>query len=66
MGKLIIILSVFFISASNGQPITYAVSNAHSHNDYEQKIPFWIAYNHGFGSIEADIFLLNEPTIQLN
>jgi len=41
------------------QPAGYTVSNAHSHNDYEQKIPFWLAYQEGFGSIEADIFLHN-------
>ena len=41
------------------QPQHYTVANAHSHNDYEQKIPFWMAYNAGFGSIEADIFLVD-------
>jgi alkaline phosphatase len=30
---------------------------AHSHNDYLQQFPLWQAYNEGFGSIEADIFL---------
>jgi alkaline phosphatase len=39
--------------------VGYSVSNAHSHNDYEQKIPFWMAYQAGFGSIEADIFLVD-------
>ena len=34
------------------QPVIYKVSNAHSHNDYEQKVPFLTAYNEGFGSIE--------------
>jgi alkaline phosphatase len=29
----------------------------HSHNDYEQPIPFWTAYYAGAGSIEADIYL---------
>ena len=37
----------------------YTVANTHSHNDYEQPIPFWTAYNAAFGSIEADIFLVN-------
>ncbi|WP_417885630.1 alkaline phosphatase [Zunongwangia sp.] len=31
----------------------------HSHNDYEQKIPFWTAYAAGAVSIEADVFLKN-------
>lgn len=44
----------FSISA---QQIKYSTANAHSHNDYEQKSPFWAAWQAGFGSIEADIFL---------
>ncbi|TKK71015.1 alkaline phosphatase [Ilyomonas limi] len=48
------------VSAAFSQPVKYTVSNAHSHNDYEQKVPFWTAYNEGFGSIEADIFLDND------
>ena len=39
--------------------VGYSVANAHSHNDYEQKIPYWMAYDAGFGSIEADIFLVD-------
>ena len=35
----------------------YTVANTHSHNDYEQAIPFWLAWQAGFGSIEADIWL---------
>jgi YVTN family beta-propeller protein len=31
----------------------------HSHNDYEQKEPFFAAYRAGFSSIEADVWLLN-------
>ena len=37
----------------------YTVANTHSHNDYEQPTPFWTAYSAQFGSIEADIFLVN-------
>ncbi|HLN54518.1 MAG TPA: phosphatidylinositol-specific phospholipase C/glycerophosphodiester phosphodiesterase family protein [Bacteroidales bacterium] len=32
---------------------------AHSHNDYANVIPFWIAYYNHFSSIEADIWLVN-------
>ena len=28
----------------------------HSHNDYHQNIPFWLAYGCGLDSIEVDIF----------
>lgn len=37
----------------------YTIANTHSHNDYEQPIPFWTAYKAQFGSIEADIFLVD-------
>ncbi len=30
---------------------------SHSHNDYEQKLPFDSAYNLGFDSIEADLYV---------
>ena len=36
---------------------TYTSEDAHSHNDYEQANPFHLAYQHQFGSIEADIWL---------
>ncbi len=32
----------------------------HSHNDYEQSIPFWTAYESGLNSIEVDVFLKND------
>ena len=36
----------------------YTVANTHSHNDYEQATPFWMAWQEKFGSIEADIWLV--------
>jgi len=41
-------------------PLRYTTAQAHSHNDYEQNIPFLRAYYQQFGSIEADIFLRND------
>ena len=41
----------------------YTVQNAHSHNDYANKVPFWTAYNAHFGSIEADIYAVNGELI---
>ena len=32
----------------------------HSHNDYQQNVPFWNAYANGLNSIEVDIFLKND------
>ncbi|NDA61881.1 MAG: alkaline phosphatase [Chitinophagia bacterium] len=37
----------------------YTTARAHSHNDYEQANPFWLAFIENYGSIEADIHLLN-------
>ncbi|MBE9586867.1 alkaline phosphatase [Mucilaginibacter sp. JRF] len=36
-----------------------AINKAHSHNDYKQNIPFQQAYYAQAGSIEADVFYLN-------
>jgi len=32
----------------------------HSHNDYEQNVPFWKAFSAGATSIEADIFFIDD------
>ena len=45
------------------QPKTYTTANAHSHNDYEQPVPFHKAWQQRFGSIEADIYLRNGKLI---
>ncbi|HOX75413.1 MAG TPA: phosphatidylinositol-specific phospholipase C/glycerophosphodiester phosphodiesterase family protein [Bacteroidales bacterium] len=37
----------------------YTTLNAHSHNDYENDIPFRLAYDNRFGSVEADIWAVN-------
>ena len=41
----------------------YTPQNAHSHNDYAQEKLFHLAYNEGFGSIEADIHLVNSTLL---
>ncbi len=52
MKKLcILIFSLILFSANISAQII------HSHNDYEQKQPFFAAYNLGFDSIEADLYL---------
>ena len=35
----------------------------HSHNDYEQKRPFWGAYEAGADSIEADVYLVGNDLL---
>lgn len=57
--QLLVSFLTWLISVSVGQAqtgIAYSRAQAHSHNDYEQTIPFWQAYDQGFGSIEADIY----------
>lgn len=56
---LCLLLSLLVTAPATAQKkqATPTTAAAHSHNDYLQKFPFWQAYNEGFGSIEADIFL---------
>jgi glycerophosphoryl diester phosphodiesterase len=41
----------------------YTAAQAHSHNDYEQEKPFWLAFDAEFGSIEADLYLINDSLL---
>jgi alkaline phosphatase len=49
----------FLSIQSFSQVKNYTVANAHAHNDYMHAVPFYTAYNAGFGSIEADVFPVN-------
>ena len=44
-----------FVLSAKAQHTT---QNAHSHNDYQHESPFYEAYLHKFGSVEADIFAI--------
>jgi len=61
MKRLLITSAVFvyFVSSLYSQQANYTTANAHSHNDYVHKTPFWNAWQNSFGSIEADIILDN-------
>ena len=54
---------VFFLLVHQVIGQFYTSQNAHSHNDYAQQKIFHLAYNEGFGSIEADIHLLNNEIL---
>lgn len=59
LGAIVIIL--FWNHSISAQTIpAYTTAQAHSHNDYEQKRAFKEAYEQQFGSIEADLFLVND------
>ena len=49
-------LFILILGVSISALAQYTTLNAHSHNDYEQKTPFFLAYDAHFGSIEADIW----------
>ena len=46
------------LTASSAAPVEFH-PQAHSHNDYEQARPFHLAYENGFASYEADVFLVD-------
>jgi len=56
---VLIILLTAILFACNKPGKTYSPADAHSHNDYKQSVPFYRAYNAGFGSIEADVYAVN-------
>jgi YVTN family beta-propeller protein len=58
MKFFITIILTVCVCICTAQPLKYTAANAHSHNDYEQQMPFHLAYNESFGSIEADIYLV--------
>lgn len=62
MTKKAFILIGFLIAFFAGHT-QYTPLNAHSHNDYQNDIPFWSAYYAGFGSIEADIWAVDGELI---
>ena len=57
--KNLLFAALLFFSLVTSVKAQYSTLNAHSHNDYEQVIPFFLAYNSHFGSIEADIWAVD-------
>jgi alkaline phosphatase len=55
----LVFISIVFLLTATAQQKKYTVYNAHAHNDYIHAVPFYTAYNAGFGSIEVDIFPVN-------
>ncbi|NJB71080.1 alkaline phosphatase [Saonia flava] len=51
---------VLFLFCSNTEVKAQEAYKVHSHNDYNQQLPFWYAYSNGAASIEADLFLKND------
>jgi len=57
MKKIITLFCLQFFLFIQAQE--YSSSNIHSHNDYENPLPFYGAYSNEAGVIEADVFLVN-------
>jgi YVTN family beta-propeller protein len=61
--KPLYLISFLFLLSTHIKAQNITAANAHSHNDYAQQKPFHLAYNEGFGSIEADIHLVNNEIL---
>ena len=62
--NILVFVGILILNSAMSQNTTmYSTYNAHSHNDYENPIPFFTAYENNFGSIEADIFYFNDSLI---
>ncbi len=56
---VILVTPCVTIASCSSPKKVYTIADAHSHNDYKNSIPFYRAYNDGFGSIEADVYAIN-------
>ncbi len=54
-----LLLNISALSAAEKYKSIVPLSRAHAHNDYEHAHPLFDALEHGFCSVEADIFLVN-------
>lgn len=59
---LLCLISLLLLSCKSHLAGTHIVplSQAHAHNDYEHDRPLYDALDHGFNSVEADIFLVDD------
>ncbi|HTN36686.1 MAG TPA: hypothetical protein VL053_06400, partial [Arachidicoccus sp.] len=58
---ILFVVTLFLIltSCAGIRKTKYTTQNAHSHNDYEQTHYYTQATDAAFGSMEADIYLVN-------
>src|SRR6187431_3368484 len=56
----IVFVAALVGGAANGAPQgVVPLPNAHAHNDYAHTHPLFDALDHGFSSVEADVFLVD-------
>ena len=58
--KIFICFFITIMQLGVAQEEKFSHFQIHSHNDYDQNVPFWNAYSNGLNSIEVDIFLKND------
>lgn len=56
--KILSLLTILTFQLTGAQD--QQVVKIHSHNDYNQSVPFWDAYGNGLQSMEIDVFLKND------
>ena len=61
--KKILLSTSLLLSILFSVTAQYSTLNAHSHNDYANDAPFWLAYDNHFGSIEADIWVVGKELL---
>src|SRR5207302_8698740 len=59
VGPLTLLLAIIAFGARSAPPTPAPLLHAHAHNDYEHKRPLFDALEHGFCSVEADIYLVD-------
>ncbi|HWB12305.1 MAG TPA: phosphatidylinositol-specific phospholipase C/glycerophosphodiester phosphodiesterase family protein [Pirellulales bacterium] len=56
---IVVILPLTGLAKGDEPPLTAPLRHAHAHNDYLHKRPLLDALDHGFTSVEADVFLVD-------
>ncbi len=56
---LLAVASLLAVAPARGDDKPAPLRNAHAHNDYEHPHPLFDALDHGFGSVEADVYLVD-------
>src|SRR6516225_11634557 len=57
-GAALVLTAAALVAPGADRP-TVPLPHAHAHNDYEHKRPLFDALDHGFCSVEADIYLVD-------
>src|SRR3954453_13573862 len=56
---VVLVMALTSAAANRAADAVAPLPNAHAHNDYAHKRPLFDALDHGFTSVEADVFLVD-------